>query len=565
MKPNEPAISIIIPWQDRGDRERRRCADYVIGYYQRLGIGEVVVGTYPAERGPLNRSRLRNEGARMASGDILFFCDADTLVPKAQVQAACQAAASEPGAVLPFDKWRDYATPEATEALLSDEETDPTRHIGGERASYYVDGVIPEDWCVGPSFAIRATDFRMLDGFDEEYVGFGAEEQDFLWRARKLIAELRTVPGGCLHLNYWGHEGPPEQPAWQQGTPEQELFVANEARYAAMKNRVLRQRREPVIAVYSIALNEEQHVARWAASAEQADRMILVDTGSSDATIETAQRLGVTVHQVTISPWRFDDARNAALALVPADVDICIPLDLDEVLMPGWREALTEAWRAGADRFAFDYVFSWNADGVPQVRYNHDKIHCRHGFRWVHPAHETLVGAGDSVVTAVRVEHHPDADKPRTQYLGLLETGYHEQPENPRALYYYARELSGANRWAESRQLFLDYLELPNAANEQERSAAMLYLARMVWDHLREPWLLKACAEAPNRRECWFALLSHYLELGRPSEAQGVAARLLSITSRDETNSFNCTAEAWDDALIRRVSGLAGEDDPRGS
>jgi glycosyltransferase involved in cell wall biosynthesis len=560
-----PTISVIIPWQDRGDRERGRCAEFVIGYYERLGIGEVVVGAYPADNEPLNRSRLRNNGARSASGDILFFCDADTLVPEDQVLAACRAAAEQPGAVLPFDRWRDYATPAVSEALLSGRESDPSRFIGGERRSYYVDGAIPEDWCVGPAFAIRAEDFWSLGGFDEAYVGFGEEEKDLLWRTRTLIAELRTVPGGCLHLNYWGKEGPTPQPAWVEGTVEHQLLRANEARYRSMKERIRRAGREPVIAVYSIALNEEQHVGRWADSAALADQRILVDTGSSDATTGKARELGITVQRITISPWRFDDARNAALALVPPDVDICVPLDLDEVLMPGWREALTEAWRAGAERFRFDYVFSWNDDGTPRLRYLHDKIHARHGFRWVHPAHETLAGDGDAVMTAVRVEHRPDADKPRTQYLKLLETGYHEQPKSPRALYYFARELSFANRWEQSRRLFLDYLDLAANTNRQERSEAMLYLARMVWPELREPWLLKACAEAPNRRECWHALMSCYLEQGRQDEARGVAARLLSITTRDHTNSFNCTAEAWDDALIRRLGGLAGADDPHGS
>jgi len=37
-----------------------------------------------------------------------------------------------------------------------------------------------------------------------------------------------------------------------------------------------------------------------------------------------------------VHPWRFDVARNAALALVPDNV--CISPDLDDVLPEGWRE-----------------------------------------------------------------------------------------------------------------------------------------------------------------------------------------------------------------------------------
>lgn len=95
--------------------------------------------------------------------------------------------------------------------------------------------------------------------------------------------------------------------------------------------------------VYSIAKNESKHVKRWYESTKQADGHILVDTGSTDDTIEIAKSLGITVYQIHISPWRFDDARNAALALVPKDADYCVAMDLDEIMLPGWYEKLQKA------------------------------------------------------------------------------------------------------------------------------------------------------------------------------------------------------------------------------
>ena len=68
------------------------------------------------------------------------------------------------------------------------------------------------------------------------------------------------------------------------------------------------------VAVYTIALNEEQFVERWVASAREADVILIADTGSTDKTVELAESLGVTVVSVNITPWRFDMARNAALA-----------------------------------------------------------------------------------------------------------------------------------------------------------------------------------------------------------------------------------------------------------
>jgi len=98
--------------------------------------------------------------------------------------------------------------------------------------------------------------------------------------------------------------------------------------------------------VYTIALNEAAHAERWANSAVDADYRIVADTGSTDDTVERLTKAGVTVHRIAIRPWRFDDARNAAMALIPDDVDVCASMDMDRFLEPGWREKLEAAWTA---------------------------------------------------------------------------------------------------------------------------------------------------------------------------------------------------------------------------
>ena len=98
------------------------------------------------------------------------------------------------------------------------------------------------------------------------------------------------------------------------------------------------------VAVYTIALNEAAHAERWANSAVDADYRIVADTGSTDDTVERLTKAGVTVHRIAIRPWRFDDARNAAMALIPDDVDVCCTMDMDRWLAPGWRAKLEAAW-----------------------------------------------------------------------------------------------------------------------------------------------------------------------------------------------------------------------------
>ena len=85
------------------------------------------------------------------------------------------------------------------------------------------------------------------------------------------------------------------------------------------------------VVVYAIAKNEEKFVDRWVNSMQEADDIYVLDTGSTDNTVNKLKSLGVHVKQKIINPWRFDVARNESLKMVPEDVDICVCTDLDEI------------------------------------------------------------------------------------------------------------------------------------------------------------------------------------------------------------------------------------------
>jgi glycosyltransferase involved in cell wall biosynthesis len=108
------------------------------------------------------------------------------------------------------------------------------------------------------------------------------------------------------------------------------------------------------IAVYTIALNEEKHVKKWYESAKEADYLLIADTGSTDKTVEIAKSLGINVINIRIDPWRFDDARNASLAAIPLDIDYCIALDMDEVLIQGWKKDFPKVLELGITRPVYE-------------------------------------------------------------------------------------------------------------------------------------------------------------------------------------------------------------------
>lgn len=78
------------------------------------------------------------------------------------------------------------------------------------------------------------------------------------------------------------------------------------------------------IAVYAIAKNEAQFARRFVDSVREADAIIVADTGSTDGTKDELRKAGALVWTIDVDPWRFDKARNAALACVPSDIDVCV-------------------------------------------------------------------------------------------------------------------------------------------------------------------------------------------------------------------------------------------------
>jgi glycosyltransferase involved in cell wall biosynthesis len=297
------------------------------------------------------------------------------------------------------------------------------------------------------------------------------------------------------------------------------------------------------VAVYTIALNEEQFVERWYNSAKEADYILIADTGSNDRTVELARSLGIHVVCVGIKPWRFDDARNSALAALPLDIDYCIALDMDEILLPGWREEL-EKVPEGTTRPRYKYTWSWKPDGSPGLQYGGDKIHARNGYRWKHPVHEVIMAYSIPEVqhwTGLEIHHHPDSTKSRAQYYPMLKMAVDEDPSDDRNTYYYARELFFNQRNQEAAAEFKRHLSLPRAVWPPERASSMRYLAKCEPENAEE-WLLKANKES-HRRENLVALSQYYYENKEWQKCLEASLKALEVT--DKPLDYLCEENAW--------------------
>lgn len=298
------------------------------------------------------------------------------------------------------------------------------------------------------------------------------------------------------------------------------------------------------IAVYTIAKNEEQFVKTWYESAKDADYLLIADTGSQDGTIELAKSLGINVVSISINPWRFDDARNASLASIPADIDMCIALDMDEVLISGWRKEL-EGIAETTTRPRYKYTWSWLEDGSPGLQYGADKIHARHGYRWKHPVHEILVTdrtQENQEWIGLEIHHHPDKTKSRGQYLPLLELAVEEDPFGDRNQYYLAREYFFNGMFDQAYKMFTRHISNQRCTWGPERAASYRYLAKISPEEAEE-FLLKAIEEAPGRREALVELGQHYYNNKMWKQALGPLKKATAIENKPL--DYLCEEFAW--------------------
>lgn len=313
-------------------------------------------------------------------------------------------------------------------------------------------------------------------------------------------------------------------------------------------------KRKYKVVVYAIAKNEKKFVDRWMDSMSEADEVIVLDTGSTDNTVKKLKARGAKVYKKIISPWRFDVARNESLKLVPLNADICVCTDLDEVFNKGWRKTLENAWQPDVKQAR--YVYNWSLDdqGNPLVWFYYFKIHSRNGFVWKNPVHEYLKYEGDNYkviyIDDIILNHYPDQNKPRSNYLPLLELSVQENPQDDRSWYYLGREYMYWGQWDKSIETLKHYLTLEEKF-PQERFAAMRDIANCYLkksDYLNAyKYYIMAIAQCPYMREPYveLALAAYYNQ--DYSTVFYMAEQALKITQKSKI--YINQGYAWDSTL----------------
>lgn len=340
---------------------------------------------------------------------------------------------------------------------------------------------------------------------------------------------------------------------------------------------------KPKIAVYAICKNEEQFAERFAKSVKDADYLVVCDTGSKDDTKRWLRftredaKCKTTITDIHVSPWRFDDARNAALMLIHTDADLCISLDLDEYLQPDWYQILcteinTHYRTRGKlyDKYncRFQTIWDWRTiesddKSVNTSTHWHERIHTRHNWKWRLPVHEILTYTGYADhkeewawLGGFMMTQKPDMKPGKHSYLPLIEQSVKEDPRVWKSWTFLAQEYMTANRRQDAIDALKKALALPDC--DKAYVSGMLGSYYEPIDQMEASrYYSEACALSPFSREKWVTLAQYCQRTNMPGQAEMAIRKAKSCTT--PSTGYDYTAWCWGPTFDALYNGITGE------
>lgn len=228
----------------------------------------------------------------------------------------------------------------------------------------------------------------------------------------------------------------------------------------------------PTLSLSMIVKDEARTIARVIECARPfCDELIVVDTGSTDGTVDILKNLGVQVYHFA---WvdHFAKARNESLSHCTGDWVLW--LDADDVIPSAQQQRFLEIKQTvlsdELDLVFMPYHVHFNAQGEPTIIQPNIRLFRRaSGAYWTGAIHEHLVCEAPRTLSIADcfVEHrtHPDkcAEK-EGRNLRILERVLAEGDRSPRNLYLAALEHDFAGRPAEAIPYYLENMELESLA-----------------------------------------------------------------------------------------------------
>ncbi|MGL4736626.1 MAG: tetratricopeptide repeat-containing glycosyltransferase family 2 protein [Cellulosilyticaceae bacterium] len=196
------------------------------------------------------------------------------------------------------------------------------------------------------------------------------------------------------------------------------------------------------------------------------EEIIIVDTGSSDHTMEIAKKFTDKVYTI---PWEDDFAKARNISFDYATQDYILWLDADDLIEKEEQskiKALKTIIDTKIDVVLMKYYTEFDSKGDVILSYYRERLVKRSkGFRWVEPVHELLQIDGNMMYSDIYIVHrgkHTMRDKTinKDRNLRIYETILEEGGIlSTRGKLYYARELYDHGFYREAKEHFLKFIQ----------------------------------------------------------------------------------------------------------
>lgn len=230
------------------------------------------------------------------------------------------------------------------------------------------------------------------------------------------------------------------------------------------------------ISLAMIIKNEEAVLSRCLASVKECvDEIIIVDTGSSDSSIEIAKQYTDNIYHYQ---WKddFASARNEAFS--HATMDYIMWLDADDVLPESEQKKLMRLKKDLAshiDIVMMKYHIAFDHDNQPIFTYYRERLIRNHKqFYWSGRIHEAINIHGSIEYADIAIHHKKLKQNDSMRNLRILETLCHENQLEPRERYYYARELYEHQKYQKALKQLQLFLAEKNTWKENKIDACRI-------------------------------------------------------------------------------------------
>ena len=227
------------------------------------------------------------------------------------------------------------------------------------------------------------------------------------------------------------------------------------------------------ISLCMIVKDEEIVIERCIDSVKDViDEIIIVDTGSTDSTIEKAKKYSSKIYKFK---WIDDFAVARNYAFDKATKDYIFWIDADDVLDAKSKEdflKLKDKLNDNVDYVTMDYILSLDINNNPLYISKRNRLVKREkNFKWIGKVHEYLEVSGRGLFSDISIRHLKIKNYTNRNlliYKKMIENG---EKLSTRDLYYYANELKDNGLYKEAINEYNKFLSLKDAWIEDTKAA----------------------------------------------------------------------------------------------